>query len=106
MFHKQKPNNEVTNMKKISYTNLCKMFNVTDKKVKELLALGHDDNTVVDVIINEINPNCKLTATELGRIWESLYWVKENENPKYMVLKTIAADLFMYRVKNGETFTK
>ena len=82
------------------------MLNVTDKKVKEFLTMGHDDNSVVDCIINEINPNCKLTATELGRIWESLNWVKENENPKFMVLKTIAADLFVYRVKNGESFTK
>lgn len=93
-------------MKKISYTKLCEMLNVTDKKVKEFLAIGHDNDTVADCIINEINPVCKLTATELGRLWQSLNWVKENENPKYMVLKTIAADLFMYRVKNGESFTK
>lgn len=94
-------------MNKISYKKLCEMLNVTDKKVKEFLAIGHDNDTVADYIINEINPKCKLTATELGRLWQSLNWVKESENPKYAVLHTIIADLFCYRVSVlNEPFTK
>ena len=102
-------------MKKISYKTLCNMLNVTDKDVKGILEEARKQSEPVydsekygfDWIANVVNPGCKLTATELGRLWKSLNWAKSTQYPKYFKLKSIVSMLFMYRVEElNEPFTK
>ena len=96
-------------MKKINYNTLCNMLNVTDKDVKARMEEGNkvDEKYGFDWIANVVNPGCKLTATELGRLWKSLNWAKKSQYPKYFELSSIAACLFMYRVEElNEPFTK
>ena len=91
------------------------MLNVTDKDVKARIEEANnqtgpvcdDEKYGFDWIENVVNPGCKLTATELGRIWDSLKWANHREHRKYFELSSIAAMLFMYRVNVlNETFTK
>ena len=95
-------------MKKMKYKELCNMLNVTDKDIKAIIEEGNkDDKHGFDWIANVVNPGCKLTATELGHLWESLNWANKRQYPKYFELSSIAACLFMYRVEElNEPFTK
>ena len=94
----------------MNYKTICEMLNVTDKDIKA--RMEEDGNTPdfkygFDWIANVVNPGCKLTATELGRLWQSLNWAKKSEYPKYFELKSIASMLFCYRVEElNEPFTK
>lgn len=98
-------------MKKINFKKLCEMLNVSDKDIKAMLEeeknQTESERFGFDWIANTVNPGCKLTATELGKIWESLNWANHREYPKYFKLSSIASMLFCYRVNIlNESFTK
>lgn len=92
----------------MNYKELCEMLNVTDKDIKARIEEGNkSDKYGYDWIAKVVNPGCKLTATEIGRIWKSLNWAKINEHRKFFELSSIASMLFCYRVEElNEPFTK